>query len=113
MMMKPDAFTHGQKTNGGLRLSTSTKAKRLYEFEPDYVVSPAKTLLETLESLHMTQKELATRTGLTEQAVVRILKGEQPITLETAKKLEMATQVPASLWNNLEMRYQQQVSNID
>lgn len=94
-------------------MSTPKKAERLYGFEPDYAVSPAKTLLETLESLHMTQKELATHTGLTEQTVVRILKGEQPITLEIANKLEMATQVPASLWNNLEIRYRQQVSKID
>lgn len=93
-------------------MSTPKKAKRLYEFEPDYAVSPAKTLLETLESLDMTQKELATRTGLTEQTIVRILKGEQPITFETANKLEMVTQVPASLWNNLEMQYRQQMSRI-
>jgi len=93
-------------------MSTPKKAKRLYGFEPDYAVSPAKTLLEILESMKMTQKELATRTGLTEQTIVRILKSEQPITFETANKLEMVTGVPASLWNNMEMQYRQQLSTI-
>jgi plasmid maintenance system antidote protein VapI len=93
-------------------MSTPKKAKRLYGFEPDYAVSPAKTLLETLESLKMTQKELAIRTGLTEQTIVRILKSEQPITFETANKLEMVTKVPARLWNNMEMNYRQQLSKL-
>ncbi len=93
-------------------MNTPKKAKRLYEFEPDYAVSPAKTLLEILENMKMTQKELATRTGLTEQTIVRILKSEQPITFETANKLEMVTGVPASLWNNMEMQYRQQLSTI-
>lgn len=91
---------------------TPKKAKRLYGFEPDYIVSPAKTLRETLDSLEMTQKELSIRTGLTEQTIVRILKSEQPITFETANKLEMVTNVPARLWNNLEMNYRQQLSKL-
>ncbi|MBI9094880.1 MAG: helix-turn-helix domain-containing protein [Sphaerochaeta sp.] len=93
-------------------MSTQKKAKRLYGFEPDYAVSPAKTLLETLETLKMTQKELAIRTGLTEQTIVRILKSEQPITFETANKLEMVTNVPARLWNTMEMNYRQQLSKL-
>ncbi|MDY0290463.1 MAG: helix-turn-helix domain-containing protein [Sphaerochaeta sp.] len=93
-------------------MSTPKKAKRLYGFEPDYAVSPARTLLETLESMKMTQKELAVRTGLTEQTIVRILKSEQPITFETANKLEMVTNVPTRLWNNLEMNYRQQLSKL-
>ena len=93
-------------------MSTPKKARRLYRFEPDCAVSPARTLLETLECMKMTQKELATRTGLTEQTIVRILKSEQPITFETANKLEMVTKVPARLWNNMEMNYRQQLSKI-
>ncbi len=93
-------------------MSTPKKAKRLYGFEPDYIVSPAKTLRETLDSLEMTQKELSIRTGLTEQTIVRILKSEQPITFETANNLEMVTNVPARLWNNLEMNYRQQLSKL-
>ncbi|MFA6845036.1 MAG: helix-turn-helix domain-containing protein [Sphaerochaetaceae bacterium] len=93
-------------------MSTPKKEKRIYEYSPDYAVDPGETLAEVIASLSMTQKELAMRTGLTEQTIVRILKGVQPITFETANKLEMVTGVPARTWNNLEMQYQEQLSKI-
>jgi plasmid maintenance system antidote protein VapI len=58
------------------------------------------------------QKELATRTDLTEQTIVRIINGIQPIALETANRLEMVTGVPARMWNNLEIQYQGQLSKL-
>jgi HTH-type transcriptional regulator / antitoxin HigA len=88
------------------------KAKKRYSFEPDYAVPPSKTLQETMESLDMGQKELAARTGLTVQSLIRILKAEQPISYETANRLELATGVPASLWNNLEAQYQEQLAKV-
>ena len=88
-------------------------AERKYRFTPDYAVPPGRTLEEVIDSLNMTQKSLATRTGLTEQTIVRIIKGEQPITYETANKLELVTGVPARMWNNLEMRYREQLSRIE
>lgn len=88
------------------------KARRKYEFEPDYAVPPGETLKEVIDSLGMTRKELAKRTELTEQSIIRILKGEQPITYETSNKLEMATGVPAKIWNNLESSYREQLEKI-
>lgn len=88
-------------------------AKRKHEYAPDYAVAPGETLSEVIENLDMTQKDLATRTGLTEQTIVRILKGEQPITFETANRLELVTGVPARMWNNLEMQYREQLSKIE
>ncbi len=88
------------------------KAKRQYEFEPDYAVPPGWTLQEVIESLDMSQKELAIRTGLTVQSLIRIFKGEQPISYVTANLLELATGVPASFWNNLESQYQEQLIKI-
>ena len=85
-------------------------AKKLYRFEPDYAVSPGETLKEVMESLNMAQKELAIRTGLTVQSLNRIFKGEQPISYETANKLELATGVPARMWNNLEAHYREQLA---
>ncbi|MGB4407575.1 MAG: helix-turn-helix domain-containing protein [Sphaerochaeta sp.] len=85
---------------------------RNYAFDPDYAVPPGRTLEEVIESLGMTQKELAIRTGLTEQSIIRILNGEQPITYDTATKLEMVTAVPARMWNNLEMQYREQLSKL-
>ena len=40
-------------------------AKPTYPYEPDYAVPPGATLQETIDSLGMTQRELAVRTGLT------------------------------------------------
>ena len=83
------------------------KAKRQHKYEPDYAVAPGETLRDTLESLGMSQKDLAKRTGLTVQTISRILSGEQPVTFETANKLEMVTGIPARMWNRLEMKYRE------
>jgi addiction module HigA family antidote len=88
-------------------------AQKKYEFEPDYAVPPGVTLLEVMESLEMTQKDLAVRTGLTEQTLTRIVKGVQPISYETANRLELVTKVPAKLWNNLEAQYREQKAKLE
>jgi len=86
------------------------KAKKLYRFEPDYEISPGETLKEVMESLNISQKELAVRTGLTVQSLNRIFKGDQPISYETANRLELATGVTARMWNNLEAQYREQLA---
>lgn len=88
------------------------KAKRQHKYEPDYAVAPGETLRDTLVALDMSQRDLAKRTSLTVQTVSRILGGEQPITFETANKLDMVTGVPARMWNKLEMKYREQLSKI-
>lgn len=88
-------------------------AKRLHHFEPDYAVPPGVTLEETMHSLGMTQRDLADRTGLTVQTLNRIFKGEQPVSYETANKLELVTGAPAAFWNNLEAQYREQLTKID
>jgi HTH-type transcriptional regulator / antitoxin HigA len=89
------------------------KAKRKYTFQPDYAVAPGKTLQEVMASLDMNQKELAKRLELTEQTLIRIFKGEQPISYSTANRLELVTQVPAHFWNNLEAEYREQLAKIE
>lgn len=88
------------------------KAKRQYGFEPDYAVPPGETLREVMESLGMSQRALAERTELTVVSINRILQGEQPITYETANRLELATAVPARYWNNLEACYREQEAKL-
>jgi addiction module HigA family antidote len=88
-------------------------AKKQHGFEPDYAVPSGATLEETMHSLGMTQRELADRTGLTVQTLNRIFKGEQPISYETANKLELVTGAPAAFWNNLEAQYREQLAKID
>jgi HTH-type transcriptional regulator/antitoxin HigA len=62
-----------------------------YVFEPDYAIPPGQTLREVMESLGMSQAELAKRTDLTVQSLNRIFKGAQPITYESANRLELAS----------------------
>jgi len=87
--------------------------KQTYKYESDYAVPPGETLKETIEMLGMTQQELAERTGLTVQTLNRIFNGEQPITYETANKLEYVTGYPASFWNNLEAQYREQLVKVE
>jgi len=81
--------------------------KHTNRYAPDYAVSPGEVLEDHLESLGMTQAELATRTGLTPKTINEIIKGKSPITHETALKFERALGRPAHFWNNLEQQYQE------
>jgi len=81
------------------------KTKQANEYLPDYSVAPGQTLLEVIENLSMTKKDLALRTGLTEQIIDDIIKGVQPINFEMANEFESVTGVKARLWNNLERQY--------
>ena len=84
-------------------------AKQTYRFEPDYAIPPGATLEETMQAQGMSQQELAERTGLSVQTLNRIFKGDQPITYETANRLEYVTPYPASFWNNLEAQYREKL----
>src|SRR5947207_12524772 len=80
-------------------------AERTYAYSPDYAVPPGDTLLEVIESLGITQAELAERTGRPTKTINEIIKGKAAITPETALQLERVLGVPASFWNNLEQNY--------
>ena len=77
-------------------------------FEPDYAVPPGETLRETLESIGMSQADLARRADLSAKHVNQIVQGEAAITPETALALERVTRVPARIWNSLEANFQAQ-----
>lgn len=86
---------------------------RTDNYYPNYIVRPGATLLETLESLHMSQTELAKRTSRPEKTISEIINGLTAITPETAIQFERALGVQASFWNNLEKNYQEQKARID
>ena len=79
----------------------------LNQYVPDYLVKPGEILEEYLDSLGMSQLELATRTGLSKKTINEIMQGKSPITPETALKLERVLERPAHFWNNLERQYQE------
>jgi len=87
-------------------------SKKQNEFIPDYAVPPGMTLLETIDSLGMSQAELASRTGRPKKTINEIIKGKAAITPETALQFERVLGVPASFWNNLERNYQESLARI-
>ncbi len=76
-------------------------------FKPDYAVVPGETLRETLESLNMSQAELAERCGRPKKTINEIMSGKAAITAETALQLERVLGIPASFWIKLESNYQE------
>jgi HTH-type transcriptional regulator / antitoxin HigA len=81
-----------------------------YRFDPDYVVAPGETLKESIETMGISQAQLAQRTGLTEKTISQIINGIAPISHDTAGKLELVTGVPATFWNRRELGYREALS---
>ena len=82
------------------------------KFFANIAIPPGETLLEVLESLNMTQKELSERISMSVKTINEIIKGKAPITAETALKLEIVLDCPASYWINLEANYQEALARI-
>ena len=86
--------------------------KTLLRYNPDYAVPPGETLQETIETLGLTQAQLAARTGHTAKMINEIIRGKAPITADTAIQLERVLGVPASFWNNLESNYRADLARL-
>ena len=71
----------------------------------DLPIPPGDVLSEELESLGMTQKELATVLGRPAQVVNEIIRGKKAITEETALELERVLGIGAHVWVGLESTY--------
>ena len=79
----------------------------IFRPDPNIAISipPGETLRETMEVLNFSVRDFAKSLEVTEQSLHRIFSGKQPITYETAHKLEMVTGAPSSFWNALEAQY--------
>lgn len=81
-------------------------------FKPDYAVPPGWALEEVLEDRSMSQADLARHTGLSEKHISQILKGEAPISVDTARRLEIVTDIPAQLWSSMEHVYRSHLARL-
>lgn len=90
-----------------------SRTNTTYPYQPDYAVAPGETVLETISSLGMDQKELATRLCVSEKHVSQLINGHVALTYEMADKLELVTGVPSRIWNNLEMNYRDRLAKIE
>jgi HTH-type transcriptional regulator / antitoxin HigA len=77
------------------------------QYNPNYASPPGDTLLETLQTIGMSQAELAERTGRPKKTINEIIKGKASLTPDTALQLEKVLGIPASFWNNRESQYRE------
>ena len=74
---------------------------------PNIAIPPGEFLLEEIQALGLTQKELARRMGRPINAINEIINGRKAITAETALQLEeVMPEIPARFWLNLETDFQ-------
>ena len=79
----------------------------LYEFHPGYYVE------EIMESLNISQAEMALRLGTTAKTVSMIVSGKAKISDEMAYKLSVVTGVSVDTWLNLQNEYNKKVIEIE
>lgn len=80
---------------------------------PNKAIHPGYTIAKALEREGMTQKNLCTRTGLSEKHLSQIINGGASITVETSLLLENALGGSASFWLNLEKNYQETKARLE
>lgn len=85
----------------------------LQSYKPNVAIHSGETLAENLDYLHVSQTELAERTGLTPKHISNIVNGKASITPETAIKLEKVLGIKSSFWNSLEKNYQATLAQIE
>lgn len=91
-------------------MSTMATSKELKN-TPFAVAHPTEIIKDELKARGMSQKELASRMDMQTSNLSRFLKGEN-ITPAIAAKLEVALDIPAEFWLNLQAQYEIDTKNI-
>lgn len=87
--------------------------ERMSGLSREFIIHPGETLKEILEDRHMTQRELALRTGVKEPHVSGIVNCKKPISASFAKKLEYALGIDAMFWVNLQANYDKELADYE
>ena len=74
---------------------------------------PGDTIQETIDTIGMSQAELAERIGRPKEKLNSLIKGNEPLTLKTAVLLERVLGIPASFWIEREKQYQLELNKIE
>ena len=83
------------------------------EMVPFAATHPGELIKDELKSRKMTQRELATKTGLKTSVISETINGKRPISLNTALKLESVFEISASYWLNLQTQYELDKEHIE
>ena len=81
--------------------------------EKALLTCPGDTIQETIDTIGMTQRELAERLGYPFNKLNQLIKGEVSLTPEMAVKLEHVLGIPVRTWLELERMYQEDKLAID
>lgn len=82
-----------------------TMKQKITGLSRDLIIHPGETLLEIIEDRKISQKELALRTGFTENHISNVINGKNSISTAFAKNLEYVLGIHCSFWNDLQTNY--------
>lgn len=81
------------------------------EFNPNYRLHPGAFLKDDLETLGMSKKTLAEKSGISKTIINEVIKGKRDITPAMAMKFEEIIGEPASFWLKAQADYDLFVKN--
>jgi len=74
---------------------------------------PGDTIQETIETINMSQAELALRMGRPKEKLNQLISGKEPLTRKTALQLERVLGIPVNFWINRENAYREELMRIE
>lgn len=74
---------------------------------------PGATIKEQLDDRGMSQKEFASRMGMSEKHISHLINGEVQLTPDVAYRLELVLGLPANFWSNLEAIYREKLAKAE
>jgi HTH-type transcriptional regulator / antitoxin HigA len=75
------------------------------QFDPDWASPPGETIADLLEERGWTQEQLAQKMEIPADQVASLLVGNQPITIELARRLERTIGGSATFWLTRESNF--------
>ena len=75
------------------------------ELTPFLATHPGEMIKDELKERGMTQKQLATETGIKPSVLSETINGKRSVSLHVAVALETALGIPAEVWMNLQTQY--------
>jgi addiction module HigA family antidote len=75
------------------------------DLTPFTATHPGEMIKDELKELGMTQKQLATETGIKPSVLSETINGKRNVSLSVAVALEKTLGIPADVWMNLQTQY--------
>ena len=82
------------------------------DFTPFVATHPREMIKDELRERGMTQKQLATETGIKPSVLSETINGKRNVSLSVAVALEKSLGIPADIWMNLQTQYDLDTANI-